>query len=110
MIQHVYERAARAHVERVIVATDDERIARVVKAFGGEVRMTSAEHRSGTDRIAEAAADVAADIVVNVQGDEPLIPPKLIRQVARILSNRRCLLAEIAHGNPRGPVNSVLAT
>ncbi len=78
MIQHVYERAARAHVERVIVATDDERIARVVKAFGGEVRMTSAGHRSGTDRIAEAAADVAADIVVNVQGDEPLLDPASI--------------------------------
>jgi 3-deoxy-manno-octulosonate cytidylyltransferase (CMP-KDO synthetase) len=78
MIQHVYERARRARVERVIVATDDERIVRAVVAFGGEVRLTSPEHRSGTDRIAEVAADLAADLVVNVQGDEPLLDPALI--------------------------------
>ena len=78
MIQHVYERARRAHVDRVLVATDDERIARVVRAFGGEALMTSPAHRTGTDRLAEALESVEADIVVNVQGDEPLIDPEHI--------------------------------
>ena len=75
MIQHVYERAARAHVDRVLVATDDERIASAVRAFGGEALMTSAAHRSGTDRLAEAVQSVHAEVVINVQGDEPLIEP-----------------------------------
>jgi 3-deoxy-manno-octulosonate cytidylyltransferase (CMP-KDO synthetase) len=78
MIQHVYERARRAHVDRVLVATDDGRIASAVRAFGGEALMTSPAHRSGTDRLAEALEGVAADIVVNVQGDEPLIDPQYI--------------------------------
>jgi 3-deoxy-manno-octulosonate cytidylyltransferase (CMP-KDO synthetase) len=75
MIQHVYERARAACVDRVLVATDDERIASVVRAFGGEALMTASTHRSGTDRLAEAVQSLDADIVVNVQGDEPLIEP-----------------------------------
>lgn len=85
MVQRVYERARQSSAERVIVATDDMRVAEAVDAFGGEVCMTSAEHASGTDRLQEVAANLglAADrILVNVQGDEPLIPPAVIDQVA----------------------------
>ncbi len=79
MIQHVYERASRSQlVGRVIVATDDSRIATVVTQFGGEVIMTSAEHETGTDRLAEVATQLDSDIIVNVQGDEPLIDPAMI--------------------------------
>jgi 3-deoxy-manno-octulosonate cytidylyltransferase (CMP-KDO synthetase) len=79
MIEHVYRRARAARrVSSVIVATDDERIARAVRAFGGEARMTSANHQSGTDRLAEVASDLACDLVVNVQGDEPLLEPAMI--------------------------------
>jgi 3-deoxy-manno-octulosonate cytidylyltransferase (CMP-KDO synthetase) len=79
MIQHVYERARQArHASAVIVATDDERIADAVRSFGGEVRMTAASHRSGTDRLAEVAASIDCDIIINVQGDEPLIEPEMI--------------------------------
>lgn len=79
MIEHVYRRSAEAHgVDAVVVATDDERIAAAVRSFGGIVRMTSAEHRTGTDRIAEVARDLGCEILVNVQGDLPLIDPDMI--------------------------------
>jgi 3-deoxy-manno-octulosonate cytidylyltransferase (CMP-KDO synthetase) len=79
MIQHVVERVRQAsRVSRVLVATDDERIRAAVSAFGGEVAMTRRDHRSGTERIAEVAARVSAEIYVNVQGDEPLISPHVI--------------------------------
>lgn len=79
MVQWVYERArATRLLNDVTVATDDERILAAVKAFGGKAVMTSAEHRSGTDRIAEAVSEIEADIVVNLQGDEPLILPEVI--------------------------------
>ena len=82
LIQHTYERASRAqNVGRVIVATDDARIFEAVRAFGGEAIMTSSEHPTGTDRIAEVAADLECDFVVNVQGDEALIDPRMIEQV-----------------------------
>src|SRR5438270_10859442 len=82
MIEHVYRRAsAAASVSEVIVATDDLRIATRVNEFGGRVRLTKATHRSGTDRLAEIVAGMAVDIVVNVQGDEPLIDPRAIDQV-----------------------------
>jgi 3-deoxy-manno-octulosonate cytidylyltransferase (CMP-KDO synthetase) len=74
MIEHVYRRAAAASsIARVIVATDDRRIFDTVQRFGGEVMMTSPAHQSGTDRLAEAAAAIDADLIVNVQGDEPLL-------------------------------------
>ena len=79
MIQWVYERATRANaVNRVIVATCDQEIADAVASFGGEAVMTSDKHRSGTERLAEAAANLETDVVVNVQGDEPLIHPSAI--------------------------------
>ena len=89
MIEHVYRRAAEARsVSSVIVATDDERILRAVTAFGGIARMTSPGHPSGTDRLAEVAASLACDIVVNVQGDEPLIEPSTIDEaVAPLLAD-----------------------
>ena len=79
MIMHVVERASRARlVSRVIVATDDERIASVVEAHGGEARITSPNHTSGTDRVAEVAAQLDSEFIVNVQGDEPLIEASTI--------------------------------
>jgi 3-deoxy-manno-octulosonate cytidylyltransferase (CMP-KDO synthetase) len=81
MIQHVYERTALAKlVSRTIVATDDSRIADAVHRIGGEAIMTSTAHETGTDRLAEVAMNLDADIVVNVQGDEPLISPDMIDQ------------------------------
>jgi 3-deoxy-manno-octulosonate cytidylyltransferase (CMP-KDO synthetase) len=81
MIEHVYERAARARgIDRVVVATDDDRIAHAVERFGGEAMMTSATHLTGTDRLAEVAAHVDCDVIVNVQGDEPLVAPTMIEQ------------------------------
>ncbi len=81
MIQWVYERTSRAcHVDRVIVATDDRRIFDAVESFNGTAMMTRANHPSGTDRLAEVAERINADIVVNVQGDEPLIDPRMIDQ------------------------------
>ncbi|MBI5524478.1 MAG: 3-deoxy-manno-octulosonate cytidylyltransferase [Desulfarculus sp.] len=86
MIQHVMERAGRAKgVTAVAVATDDERIARAVRAFGGQVVMTESDLRSGSDRVAAAASAMglkAGDLVVNVQGDQPLLPPEVISQTA----------------------------
>ena len=82
MIEHVYRRSAgAAGIDAVIIATDDERIAATARGFGGEVMMTSAAHLSGTDRVAEVARSLACDIVVNVQGDEPLIPAGMIEEV-----------------------------
>ena len=88
MIEHVYTRAAAAPgVDAVVVATDDARIAQAVERFGGLVRMTRATHRTGLDRIAEVAADLSCDIVVNVQGDEPLIDPQMIAEVVEPLDS-----------------------
>ncbi len=79
IIQMVYEQCKKVGVlEGIIVATDDERILREVKSFGGECVMTSSKHKSGTDRIAEVARNIDADVIVNVQGDEPLISPESI--------------------------------
>ena len=79
MVQRVYERAKQAKsAARVIVATDDERIVRAVESFGGEARMTRAGHRTGTERIAEVAAQTEGEIFVNVQGDEPLLDPQAV--------------------------------
>jgi 3-deoxy-manno-octulosonate cytidylyltransferase (CMP-KDO synthetase) len=79
MIQRVYERANLAQrAGRVIVATDDKRIVEAVEGFGGEARMTRADHRTGTERVAEVAAHVEGDVFVNVQGDEPLLDPRAV--------------------------------
>ncbi|MBR2325965.1 MAG: 3-deoxy-manno-octulosonate cytidylyltransferase [Alistipes sp.] len=88
VVQRVYEQVASC-VERAVVATDDERIYDAVKSFGGEVVMTSTEHRSGTDRCREAFEKVGydADIVINVQGDEPFIQPEQIEALKRCFDN-----------------------
>ena len=80
LIEHVYRRVEQAgSIERILVATDDERIAQAVQRFGGNVIMTRIDHQSGTDRLAEAAGKLPEDaLVVNVQGDEPLIEPEVI--------------------------------
>lgn len=86
MVQHVYERASEARsIDRVIVATDDQRIVDAVQQFGGEVVMTSPEHPNGTSRIAEVASSLESSIIVNVQGDEPLIEPEAIDLVVSAL-------------------------
>lgn len=88
MVQHVYERALNSGAEEVIIATDDKRIAEVAESFGAHVCMTSADHKSGTERLAEAVVALGLEddeIVVCLQGDEPLIPPEIIRQVAEDL-------------------------
>jgi len=85
MVQHVYERAVASQALQVVVATDDQRIFDVVRGFGGEACMTSRDHHSGTDRLAEVVAQYGWDdsqIIVNLQGDEPEMPASLIRQVA----------------------------
>lgn len=100
MIQHVWERSQRArYLEDLVVATDDERIASVVRSFGGRVRMTRSDHPSGTDRLAEVASSESADIYVNIQGDEPLIDPEAID--AAILS---------VHGDESLPMGTLKKT
>ena len=100
MLQWVHERARASGASEVIVATDDERIAAVARGFGAQVMLTAAGHASGTDRIAEVAHRRGWDeqaIVVNLQGDEPLMPPALLSQVARILvANPGAAIATLA--------------
>ena len=86
MLQHVYERASQArYLTKVIIATDDERIQKAARAFGAPVRMTRADHHSGTDRVAEVASSENAPVIVNIQGDEPLIDPAAIDAAALAL-------------------------
>ncbi len=100
MLQWVWERARQSAASRVVVATDDARVAAVVNAFGGDVCMTKTTHESGTDRIQEVAEQLDLDddqIIVNVQGDEPLIPPRVIDQVAQNLArSERAGIATLA--------------
>ncbi len=89
MVQHVWEQACKSSAQQVVVATDDQRIVDACNAFGAHVVLTRADHESGTDRLAEVATQLglASDaIVVNVQGDEPMIPPQVIDQVAANLA------------------------
>ena len=99
MIQHVYESAAKAKVlDRVIVATDDGRIERAVKKFGGDVVMTSPRHPSGTDRLAEVARKVRAQVFVNVQGDLPFIAADTINKAVRPLQrDRKIVMATVCN-------------
>jgi 3-deoxy-manno-octulosonate cytidylyltransferase (CMP-KDO synthetase) len=90
MLQWVHEAAVASGADEIIIATDDERIVEAAAAFGAQARLTSLTHVSGTDRIAEVAAQSGwgeRDVVVNLQGDEPLMPPELIRQVAQLLQD-----------------------
>ena len=99
MIQHVYERAIQSSASEVIIATDDARIAKVAASFNARVCMTDAAHESGTDRLQEVVSQLGLDgqhIVVNVQGDEPLIPPAVIDQVAAdLLANPTAAIATL---------------
>ncbi|MFZ3206972.1 MAG: 3-deoxy-manno-octulosonate cytidylyltransferase [Pseudomonas sp.] len=108
MIQHVWEQAGKSSARQVVVATDDLRIVEVCRGFGAEVLLTRSDHNSGTDRLAEVAAvlGLAPDaIVVNVQGDEPLIPPAIIDQVAaNLAANPQAAIATLAE-----PIDDVAA-
>lgn len=108
MIQHVWEQACKSSAGQVVVATDDARIVEACQGFGARVILTRADHNSGTDRLAEVAAalGLAADaIVVNVQGDEPLVPPAIIDQVAaNLAANPQAAIATLAE-----PISDVAA-
>jgi 3-deoxy-manno-octulosonate cytidylyltransferase (CMP-KDO synthetase) len=95
LIQHVYEQASRSRrASQVAVATDDPRIQAAVRSFGGDVIMTRRDHPSGTDRVAEAARHLDADVIINLQGDEPLIDPATLDQLADLVHEDR--LADVA--------------
>ena len=99
MIQHVWKKAQQAGANRVIIATDHEEIEKVAKAFGAEVCMTSTEHNSGTERLSEVIEKMAIaddEVIVNVQGDEPLIPSVIIQQVAQNLAENQVNMAPLA--------------
>lgn len=98
MIQRVYERAKMAErADRVIVATDDERIVKAVESFGGTARMTRTDHRTGTERVAEVAAHEKGDVFVNVQGDEPLLDPAAVdTAVDALLEEPAAAIATVA--------------
>ena len=97
LIQHVYERTVQAQrPEAVIVATDDPRIHDAVESFGGRAAMTSPDHRSGTDRIAEVAESLDAEIIVNVQGDEPEIDPAMIDLLVELLEGSDAEMSTLA--------------
>lgn len=98
MVQHVYERATQSkHLSDVVVATDNEEVFAAVEAFGGRAIMTSADHASGTDRLAEVARALDCDLVVNLQGDEPLLQPEIIdAAIAPFLSEPGLRLGTIA--------------
>ena len=92
MIQHVWEKAIASSADAVAVATDDERIAAAVEKFGGMAIMTSPDHPSGTDRIAEAASRFSGvETVINIQGDEPLIPTELVDKLIVLMNSDRSL-------------------
>ena len=98
LIQHTYERACLAKLpEKVIIAADDEKVAAAAETFGAECVLTSPDHQSGTDRIAEAVADMDVEIIVNLQGDEPEIDPDNIDYLAKMLmDNPDCPMATLA--------------
>lgn len=110
MIEHVYKRACQAKLpQKVLVATDDDRVVEAVKKFGGEVMLTSPDHPSGTDRLAEVALGYPdVDVIVNVQGDEPMIPPKVIDDLAKAfvddanlkMATLKTLMHEDDYNNP----------
>lgn len=96
MIEHVYRRAAQAHLDSVVVLTDDHRIAEAVAGFGGNVELTPEDCATGTDRIAFAARHWQCDAVINIQGDEPLIDPRAINKVAEQLKRSQDPIVTLA--------------
>jgi 3-deoxy-manno-octulosonate cytidylyltransferase (CMP-KDO synthetase) len=110
MIEHVWRRASEAGLARVVVLTDDERIAEAVERFGGEWRMTPADCPSGTDRIAWAARDWPEAAVINVQGDEPLVDPAVIgRLAARLVDHPDDPVATFAAPAAPGGIDDPIA-
>ena len=104
MIEHVYRRAARAaRIDAILIATDDERIAAAADAFGAVAVMTAATHSSGTDRLAEIASSVPCDLLVNVQGDEPLLDPAVIDAVVEPMLRDRSIEMATAARRLRHP-------
>ena len=99
IVQHVYDRTCQAHlVDDVVVATDDERVVDALKRFGTKAVMTSPDHPSGTDRIAEVAASSTAEIIVNVQGCEAIIDPRMIDEAIQpLLDDESVLMATLKH-------------
>ena len=98
MVQHVYEAAKKAtNITEVYIATDSKEVAEKCKSFTSNIIMTSKEHESGTDRLAEAVSNIECDSVINVQGDEPLIDPKLIEKLATTLSSTKTRMVSAMH-------------
>ncbi|MCH7760830.1 NTP transferase domain-containing protein [candidate division TA06 bacterium] len=108
VIQHVYERARKAGFHRLLVATDDERIRDVVKGFDGEVAMTSSDHLTGTDRVAEVIEKIPCEFTINIQGDEPLLSPKAVRSLIAAMEedpnlNMATLITTLKKGELENP-------
>lgn len=97
LVQRVYERAQKAqHLKRIIIATDDKRIYQTAENFGAEVRMTSPSHHSGTDRVAEVAKEIKSPIIINIQGDEPLLKGEMIDSLIVALQDDTIPMATLA--------------
>jgi 3-deoxy-manno-octulosonate cytidylyltransferase (CMP-KDO synthetase) len=97
LVRHTYEQVLKAkRVSRIIIATDDKRVFKAVQNFGGEVKMTSSKHRSGTDRIAQVARGLMASVIVNLQADEPEIDPKAIDLVIKLAGGKGVDMATLA--------------
>jgi len=106
IIQHVYDNMKSASfLDDVIVATDDQRIYDEVVNFGGKVRMTSSEHKSGSDRVAEVARKIEADVIVNVQGDEPFLKPELLEELVKSFADPEVAVASMMHKVKTGFTN-----
>ena len=98
MIQRVYEQVMKSkYPAQILVATDDQRILTIVKKFGGQAIMTSPAHKSGTDRVAEVASKIDCDVVINVQGDEPVINPEYIDKAIEPVLNNQTEISTLAY-------------
>ncbi len=96
LIEHVYERAKKAQcLERLIIATDDQRIARKCRSFGADVMMTSPHHKTGTERVSEAAENMNFPIIISIQGDEPFVQPEMIQSLVKILQKKTVPMATL---------------
>lgn len=97
MVMHVYERALQAQrLDRLIIAIDSAETANALAPYGAGIMMTSTKHKSGTDRIAEAVADIDAEIIINIQGDEPMLEPKMIDDLVSVFDDKTVKIATLA--------------